>query len=915
MIGSKLAHYAITAHLGSGGMGEVYQATDSRLGRSVAIKFPAEAFCGDMERVTRFEREARVLASLNHPNIAAIFGLEESQGRKFLVMELAPGQTLAEKIAHGPIPIGEATEIAKQIAEAMEAAHDQGIIHRDLKPANIKVREDGRVKILDFGLAKAMERVDVSIADGSASPTMLCDATHAGIILGTAAYMSPEQARGKLVDKRADIWAFGCVLYEMLTGRRAFAGGNVTDILAAVVRAEPDWSLIPQDISPVLLAFLRRSLQKDLRQRLGDIRDFRLALEGGFEIPAPQITSIKPRLRSRTQTLVVVTVIAVLAGVLAAAAALRVWRGEAATPAATRLSVMLPANRPVSTGAYPTRALALSPDGTQLVYVATNLDASSDQSGGRDQLQYRSLDALFVRDLPGTIGAAQPFFSPDGQWVGFFIPTGEIKKVSLAGGAPVTVLTGINAARWGFGVWAKDNTIVFGTPNSGLRRVSAEGGEETSLTTPDAAQAESYHLMPALGLKERAVLFEIRYNQLRNPRIDAVMLESGERRVVLENAGSPLVLGSGHLLFRRDDTILIAPFDEEKLKVTGPAVPLVDKVQRDAAASPIPQPELAVSRNGTLAYLPAVDTASTLGLVSRDGAFVPLREPPGNIWRPRVSLDGRSVAFVVTSGVGSEIHVVDLDTGSKRKLTQGGSDSGVSWHPNNRSLAVVSKRKDASGIFFKNLDGGEQLLGALPGATLLRSPSWSKDGTLLAYTVQTGSQHDIRVLMMGDTPRAQPLINSPASEHSPKFSPDGRWIAYVSNESGRDEVYVRRYPQGERFPISTGGGSGPVWRPDGQEIFFQGWSVGVPKLIAVQIATEGDVPRLARPMPLFDLRMTGPGGVVEQYVGSDNVGAGYDILPDGKHFVMLRGADSQGSREIVLVQNWFEELKRLVPLK
>ena len=463
--GTRLGPYEIPAPIGRGGMGEVYRATDTNLKRQVAIKVLPESVAGDAERLARLQREAEVLASLNHPNIAAIYGLEHSDGVQALVMELVEGPTLADRIAHGAIPVDEALPIAKQITEALEAAHEQGIIHRDLKPANIKVRPDGTVKVLDFGLAKAMEPSASSLSSGlSQSPTITTPAaTLKGVILGTAGYMSPEQARGQAADRRSDIWAFGAVLFEMLSGQRAFEGDDFSDTLAAVLRGDPDWEALPAGLSPTLVVFLTRCLQKDPKQRLGDIHDMRLALEGAFDTSAaPAALSILAPVPRGSAWATAVT--SGLVGALMAAATLWTWTGSHPAPAApTRLSVNLPADRPLDLFGYPTRALAISPDGTQLVYQGIDPDVPADRAGGQTRLTLRSLPTLAVRDLPGTIDPRQPFFSPDGQWVAFFTSTGELKKVPLTGGNPIMLVENINGSRWAFGVWMEDDTIVFGT--------------------------------------------------------------------------------------------------------------------------------------------------------------------------------------------------------------------------------------------------------------------------------------------------------------------------------------------------------------------------------------------------------------------------------------------------------------------
>ncbi|MEQ1760599.1 MAG: protein kinase [Vicinamibacterales bacterium] len=912
--GTRLGPYEVVAQIGVGGMGEVYRATDTKLKRQVAIKVLPQSLATDAERLARFQREAEVLASLNHPNIAHIYGLEDADGTKALVMELVEGPTLDDRIAQGAIPVDEALPIAKQIAEALEAAHEQGIIHRDLKPANIKVRADGTVKVLDFGLAKAMEPPGTMSPSVSQAPTITTPAmmTGVGMILGTAAYMSPEQARGRAVDKRADIWAFGAVLFEMLTGQRAFGGDDVSEVLSRVLQREPEWTTLPSGLSPTLIVYLKRCLHRDLKQRIGDIHDVRLALEGAFETAAPQTaTQAAPAPASKLPW-------AVAAGlaVLLVVASGALWRATQPTAAAatTRVSITVPANRPVSLEGYPKRSLAISPDGTQVVYVSTNLDAPANRPGGPGQLQLRSLASLAVRDLPGTTGANQPFFSPDGQWVAFFTSTGELKKISLAGGDPVTLAQKINGSGVSFGVWTEDNNIILGKNSvSGLLRVSAEGGEPTDLTTFDAGD-ELAHTFPTLVPSSRAVLFTVRTTGNAH-RIESVMPDSGTRSVVLENARVPVVLSSGHLLFQRDETVLIAPFDATRLSVTGPAVPLIDRIRSDSLVSPYPAAELAVSRNGTLAYLPAADTAGALDLVGRNGAFQRLGPPPNNFARPRVSPDGRAIAYMVANGQDSEVYLYDVLRGSTTKVTQDSRDDGFAWHPDGRSLAISSTRKDAAGIFLKSLGGGERLLVPLPaGVSSIRNFSWAPDGTQLAYTVQTALQHDIWVLTMSETPTSQAFLKSAASEHSPTFSPDGRWLAYVSDESGRTEVYVQKYPQGERLAVSIDGGVDPVWRRDGKELYFQGQVDGVPKMIAVTVTPDGASLRLAKPVPLFGLRVTGPTGVVEQYARGGNGGAGYDVLPDGR-FVMNRRPDPTGTREIVVVQNFFEELKRLVPTK
>jgi eukaryotic-like serine/threonine-protein kinase len=587
-----------------------------------------------------------------------------------------------------------------------------------------------------------------------------------------------------------------------------------------------------------------------------------------------------------------------LACALAAGMAVWSWAGRAPTLAAApvRTSVMVPENQAIAVGTYPRISLAISPDGTQIVYVGA-------QSG---PLRVRSLSTLAVRELPGTAGGISPFFSPNGQWVGFFTFAGELKKIGLAGGMPVTVAQNIDGSGSVFGAWAADNTIIFNTLTTGLRRVSAETGAVTDLTTIDAAHGEILHFVSLVTPSSRAVLF----NRISNEgvRIDAVTLDSLERRVVVENGRTALAIAKGHLFFERGNTIVAAPFDEERLTLTGPAVPLTEEVRRDSFDSPMPWPQLVVSSSGTLAYLPVVDVAGALGLVDRDGMFEPLRLPRLDFRRPRVSRDGHAVAYVVGGG---QVHVYDRLRGSTTKLTEGGRDEGLAWHPDGRSVALFSTRKDAAGIFFKNLDGGERLLVPMPsGVAQLWNAAWSSDRIHLAYTRFTGQQDDIWVATMGDPPTTAPYLTGAADENSPSFSPDGEWLAYVSDESGREEVYVRRYPEGERLAVSTDGGSGPIWRRDGKELFFE----AAGKMMAVSVTSARTSLGLGKPTPLFDFRMLGPSGAIEQYLGSFSNGPNYDVMPDGR-FLMIRMPEFFSTRQIVVVQNFFEELKRLAPAK
>jgi eukaryotic-like serine/threonine-protein kinase len=899
MIGTRLAHYEITSHLGTGGMGEVYQALDTKLGRNVAVKLLPPSLSGDAERLSRFRREAQMLAALNHPNIAQVYGIEESGETRCIVMELVDGETLQTRLEKGPIPADEALAIAKQIAEALETAHEKGIIHRDLKPGNVMLTVDGKVKVLDFGLAKAAES-SVPDAGVSNSPTMVSmSPTKDGMILGTAAYVSPEQAKGRTLDTRTDVWAFGVVLYEMLTGSSAFPGETIIEILGAVLKAEPDWSRLPEGTPPAIIKLIRRCLRKDRHQRLHDVADARIEIADAINEPHHGIASAHPRVNLKLR-IALIAASAAIAGAVLAAMLVRTLRPPSAAPL-NRLSIMTPEASPLRFTGTPSLALAISPDGNMLVYVGENPEVRP----SRAQLYIRSLNDLKVRPIPGTDGAVQPFFSPDGKWVAFFTFTDELKKVSLSGGSPVTLSDKVRASRWASGVWVDSDTIVISNRGAGLQRISPNGGPAEQVTSLERTQGERYHSNAELLPGTRTVLFDVSYENLRATRVEAVMVDSGERRVVLENASEPHYLNSGHLLFKRDDVLLVVPFDSKKLTVLGSEVPVVDKILQQVRA------QLVVAPGGTMAYIPeSEDALRTLGSVGTDGVFQTFPGvSPNNFSRPSLSPDGQFVAFEVTEGLVSKIQVYDVKRGTTAKLTQEGSDSIIAWHPNSREIAVHSERQNASGIFLKDLNGRERLLVKREIGTIFRPGSWSPDGKELAYVVQSGRTHDIWIVAEDGKSAPRAYLNTPASEYLPKFSPDGKWLAYVSEKSGRPEVYVKPYPEGDDSPVSAGGGNGPLWRSDGKEIFFQTDSDPARPLMAVSVTTEGKGLKLGNPVKVLDVRSLAASGQIESFSFSGGwPGNNYDIFPDGKRFVTVRGADTR-KREIVVVQNWFREFE------
>jgi eukaryotic-like serine/threonine-protein kinase len=878
--GQSFGPYEVRSLIGAGGMGEVYLARDTTLGRDVAIKVLPDAYLSDTDRRARLEREARLLASLNHQNIGAIYGLEEAQGVRALVLELVDGSTLAERIAQGPLAVPEALAIARQIAEALDAAHQRGIIHRDLKPSNIKIRPDGTIKVLDFGLAKSLWDGG-SGPDLSKSPTATHGGTREGLILGTAAYMSPEQARGRPLDKQTDIWAFGCVLYEMLTGRAAFMRGTLTDTLAAIVDGEPEWTALPADAPEAARRLLTRCLQKESPRRLHDIADARIEIDDAI---ANRIDG-KPRAagdRWRREYLAW-GVAALFGAVLVADTALRQpMREPLPAPPIARTSVVLPPAEQLTTRDrdYP---IALSPDGVRLAYTAAR--------GGREQLYVRKLDELDATALSGTIGASQPFFSPDGQWIAFFAE-GTLQKVAAGGSAPLRIcdVPGISMG----GTWGADDTIVFAVLRSGLFKIAAAGGTPQRLGSAGAAWPE---VLP----DGKTVLYT------SGGAIATIALDGASSHVVAQRSDgkpsdAPAVLGAGsikearflatgHLVYGQDPGIIRAvPFDATTLVLKGAPVSLVDGVYTSSSGGAT---YFAVSKSGLLAYARESRTRQ-LSWVDRNGHGTPISEDRERFRMPSLSPDGKRIAVVIDSEVRrSDIWIYDASRGTRTRLTTKGHNLTPLWSPDGSRVT-----HSGSGVLMSHPADGSGTEHVLAPESIRYPSSWASDGRdLLFYADDPLTLGDLWILASGT---ARPLLVRPFDDRGAKFSPDGRWITYTSNESGRNEVYVMSYPDLRgKLTISTEGGTNPNWSSDGRELFYrQG-----PSMMAVAIDTtrgfRTDTPRL-----LFDASAyAGTGGDMK-----------FDVSRDGKRFLMIRGDDPSASRQIVVVHNWFEELKRLVPI-
>jgi eukaryotic-like serine/threonine-protein kinase len=708
--GTRVGCYEVITLIGQGGMGEVYRATDTNLKRTVAIKVLPQAVAADPERLSRFQREAEVLARLNHPNIAQIHGLERSDGTTALVMELVDGPTLADRIAQGSISLDEALPIAKQIAAALEAAHEQGIVHRDLKPANIKVRPDGTVKVLDFGLAKALGPADAISQSITESPTITSPAmmTGIGMLLGTAAYMSPEQARGRAVDKRTDIWAFGAVFYEMVTSRRAFAGDDVSDVLASVLAREPDWTMLPAGLSPVLATYIKRCLQKDRKQRIRDIGDVSLALEGAFEseAPRPARAAAQPVWRRALAVAVTAIVTALIMGLV-------VWRlWPSPDPrSAVRFDYVLPEGQQFQTTQRP--VIAISPDGRFFVYQTS------------EGLYLRSMDNLEPRLIPGTSESlTSPFVSPDGQWVGYFAATGQLKKIAVRGSTPVTLC----AATTAFGAsWARDNTILFGQ-NVGIKRVSANGGEaELIIPAGDGEQVYGPQLLP----DGRSVLFSVTKNQGPTRWDEAQVVvqssSSGERKVVVQGGSDARYLPTGHLVYALRDSVFGAAFDATHLMIRGGAVPLVQAVQRTLGVSAVAS-NYAVSDHGTLVFVPGVESTRSFVWMHRNGTTEAIGSiPPGTYEDLRLAPDGGRV-LATRDG---DIWIYDLASGRSSRVTRDGSSLMGVWNPTGSQVAYSSAKGGNLEAWITSSDGSgqPQQLTSLGGQ--VHVDSWSPDGHTL----------------------------------------------------------------------------------------------------------------------------------------------------------------------------------------
>ena len=894
--GSKLGPYEIVAPLGAGGMGEVYRARDARLSRDVAIKVLPDVVAGDAERLARFDREAKLLASMNHAGIASIYGLEDAGGQPALVMEVVEGPTLAERLERGAVPEEEALAIARQLAEALEYAHDRGIVHRDLKPANIKLRPDGVVKVLDFGLARALESGAVQgSGDLTQSPTITNRMTTAGVILGTAAYMAPEQARGREADRRADIWAFGAVLFEMLTRKRAFAGETVSDTLAAVMRDEPDWSALPPGLAPIWRRLIARCLVKDPRARLQAIGEARIALAdpsgaslGGLAAGAGGTSAAPP---ARTAG---VLAIALLAGALLGVAGDRLLQPAASAPVATEFGMMLaPGQRFAGDRGY--NFFAVSPDGRSIVY--------SVWDGKGSRMHVRRLDRREDVELAGTENARNVFFSPDGEWIAFF-NSRELSKISVHGGTPV-VLAESRQDRGG--TWLDDGTIVY-TPDvtEPLFRIPAAGGVPVAVTTIDSTKRERSHRFPCALARGPWVVFTVGY--LDSPGgydgspIHAVNVKTGERRALVQGARCARWARPGYLVFDRANDLYAVAIDPRDPRSKSEPMPVLSGVDGDASSG---AGFFEFSGDGTLIWMRSEsgNDHREIGWMDRSGRWTPTKLPPGPYRVVRLSPDGGRVLVSAGPGGGAtDVWLGDLASGGMNPLTYDLASGQASWLPDGRHMAYA--RSDTSGrhaIVVSRLDGAGQSRELFTSAWPMFVTSITPDGRSVIFADYGKVDGRLRLVNVDGDPNPREIARDPGNERSEQagmVSPDGRWLAYVTNRTGREEVYVRAFDgAGGRWQVSSTGGGAVRWGRDSRELFFV--EQGSERVMRVGLEPRGAELVVGQPEPLFEATQTSMEPTYRDY--------DYDRIHD--RFLFTRPpAGTNERRELAISLGWTSRL-------
>jgi serine/threonine-protein kinase len=902
-IGQQLGSLEVTALLGKGGMGEVYRARDTKLKRDVAIKILPDEFARDTDRVGRFQREAEVLASLNHPNIGAIHNLDEYKGSRFLVLELVEGETLAQRISRGPIPLAEALMIAASICEALEAAHDKGVIHRDLKPANVKITPDGTVKVLDFGLAKGISGANPSPTMTNSPTLMSMAGTNAGLIMGTASYMSPEQAKGKPLDRRTDIFAFGCVLFEMLTGQRAFDGEDVPEIMSRILQREPDWALLPANAPTRIRELLKLCLQKNSKNRRASAADVRIDIDQASAYPGAETPANTGAIPARSNSLGRIFATAGIGLILGAAVVLAIWAPwRAGQPAAPlRLSTEIGAD--VSLPINDSSTLALSPDGSMLAFVG--------EKSGKDQLYIRRLGQLQATPLAGTDGATDPFFSPDGQWIAFFAD-GKLKKISITGGAAVSLGDAPNDRG---GAWGEDGNIVF-TPNNtaptALQRVSSGGGKAEPLTT--VGDKQTIHRWPQVLPGGKAVLYtaDTTLGALDSADIIVQTLPSGAPKIVQHGGYYARYLPSGHLVYVHEGTVFAVTFDLNRLETIGQPTPVIEGL---STSSNTGRSQFAVSATGTIAYVSGQTSgfeAPVLWL-DHEGKTTALYSKPIAWSDPQISPDGKKLAIDMNDGKGRDVWIYEWDRDTLTRFSFGiGNDTKPIWTPDGRRMVFASSRGDkvTQNLYWQFADG----TGDVQRLTESKNPqtlgSWHPSGKFLAFQeLRPQSGWDLMILPMeGDEStgwkpgKPTVFLGDPLIEQEPIFSPDGRWIAYQASESGRIEIYVRPFPgPGGKWQISTDGGANPMWSRTRNELFYR--QLPGNHIMVVSYSVEGNSFKADKPR-LWSNRtiQTQPG---QRWL---------DLHPDGNRFAVSAAPENLSNDspdKVVFIFNFFDELRRI----
>jgi Tol biopolymer transport system component len=869
-VGTRLGSLEITALLGKGGMGEVYRARDTKLKREVAIKILPEEFSRDVDRVSRFQREAEVLAALNHPNIAAIYDFREAHGSWVLILELIEGETLADRIARGPIPVEESLEIAKHVCEALEAAHEKGIIHRDLKPANVKITPDGTVKVLDFGLAKVADSpADAHLSD---SPTLTVGATQRGVILGTAAYMAPEQARGKAVDKRADIWAFGVVLFEMVTGRQPYQGEDVSETLAAVIKQEPSWELVPMQVRRLL----QSCLEKNPKRRLRDIGDaWRLLDDTQLSTHAPA--------RSWWPWSA-----AALFAIVAALAFWAPWHASSLTPEPKQFQLPLPEKTDIG-------RFAVSPDGRWIAFAAVGTD-------GVWRLWVRAVDSLEMHPLRGTDGAdrASPFWSPDSRFIGFGA-SGKLKKIDVSGGPAQTICDAIGIIG---GSWNQDGVIIF-APNGAVMRVPASGGVPSAVTVLDESRSESRHLLPVFLPDGRHFLYARISNMAENSGISIGSIDSApaqqSSKLLLQTAFGVAYAASadrrrGYLLFLRDHVLMKQTLDLIRLELSGEPSVLVEQV-----GSYFNNGLFSASQNGVLVYRTGFSgTTNTqltwfdaqgklLGTVAEPAAFGQLALSPD---------DARAAMGRLDAQGGSDIWIVDFQRNATSRFTFGSGTASASpvWSPDSSRIIFRSQRTGVYNLYEKSTTGANDETLLLPSSHSKWPTSWSQNGRFLLYfsVLDPKRKTDIWVLPLEGDRKPAPLLATEYDETDGRFSPDAHSVAYVSDESGRPEVYVREFSGmsvGQKWQVSTSGGTSPRWRRDGRALFYLSADGSITQ---VEVSTN-----------------TGfQAGAVRALFKVPALATSYDVTSDGKRFLIAVPIERDAQAPFTVELNWESGTKK-----